>query len=87
MGYHADASDDCYYVLDGPGGVVMTMPVPSPDEALQVCPRGDRWCIKKFYIIKSYGKLNIDEVMALQMSGMPTSQIIKTDLAKFGPSV
>ena len=28
-------------------------------------------------------KLNIDEVMALQMSGMPTSQIIKTDLAKF----
>ena len=28
-------------------------------------------------------KLNIDEVMALQMSGMPTSQIIKTDLAEF----
>ena len=28
-------------------------------------------------------KLNIDEVMALQMSGMSTSQIIKTDLAEF----
>lgn len=28
-------------------------------------------------------KLNIDEVMALQMSGMPTSQILKTDLAAF----
>ena len=28
-------------------------------------------------------KLNIDELMALQMSGMPTSQIIKTDLAEF----
>ncbi|WP_286333478.1 DNA-processing protein DprA, partial [Duncaniella freteri] len=28
-------------------------------------------------------KLNIDEVMALQMSGMPTSQIIKTNLAEF----
>lgn len=28
-------------------------------------------------------KLNVDEVMALQMSGMPSSQIIKTDLAEF----
>lgn len=28
-------------------------------------------------------KLNIDEVMALQMSGMPVSKILKTDLAAF----
>ena len=28
-------------------------------------------------------KLNIDEVMALQMSGMPTSRILKTDLDAF----
>ncbi|MDE7115613.1 MAG: DNA-protecting protein DprA [Muribaculaceae bacterium] len=28
-------------------------------------------------------RLNIDEVMALQMSGMPVSEILKTDLAEF----
>ena len=28
-------------------------------------------------------KLNIDEVMALQMLGLPTSKILKTDLATF----
>lgn len=40
-------------------------------------------CTFRFADYNHMEKLNINEVMALQMSGMPTSQIIKTDLAEF----